>query len=100
MIVVRNVFQLKFGKTREAVALFKEGIALMRKPGAGQVPTRLLTDVAANFYTVVLENTFASLAEFENSGKELMSQDAWRAWYQKIQPLVDSGRREIFSVVE
>ncbi len=28
MIVIRNVFRLKFGKAREAVALFKEGIAI------------------------------------------------------------------------
>jgi hypothetical protein len=27
MIVVRNVFRLKFGKAKEAVALLKEGIA-------------------------------------------------------------------------
>jgi hypothetical protein len=26
MIVIRNVFRLKFGKAREAVALFKEGV--------------------------------------------------------------------------
>ena len=29
MIVIRNVFRLKFGKAREAVALFKEGIPLV-----------------------------------------------------------------------
>ena len=27
MVVIRNVFRLKFGKAKEAVALFKEGIA-------------------------------------------------------------------------
>ena len=31
MVVIRNVFQLKFGKAREAVALFKEGIAIQKK---------------------------------------------------------------------
>ena len=31
MIVVRNVFRLKFGKAKEAVALFKEGIALQKR---------------------------------------------------------------------
>jgi len=28
MVVIRNVFRLKFGKAREAVALFKESIAI------------------------------------------------------------------------
>jgi len=33
MIVVRNVFQLKFGKAREALALWKEGRALFQRLG-------------------------------------------------------------------
>jgi hypothetical protein len=46
MIVIRNVFRLKFGKAREAVALFKEGIAIQKRVGAGlDFSTRLLTDV-------------------------------------------------------
>ena len=56
MIVIRNVFRLKFGKAREAVALFKEGIAIQKRVGAGMdFSTRLLTDVTGPFYTVVLE---------------------------------------------
>ena len=35
MTVIRNVFRLKFGKAREAVALFKEGIAIQKRVGAG-----------------------------------------------------------------
>ena len=31
MVVIRNVFRLKFGKAREAVALFKEGIAIQNR---------------------------------------------------------------------
>ena len=31
MIVVRNVFQLKFGKAREAVAVMKEGVAIHKR---------------------------------------------------------------------
>jgi hypothetical protein len=30
---IRNVFRLKFGKAREAVALFKEGIAIQKRLG-------------------------------------------------------------------
>ena len=33
MIVVRNVFRLKFGKAKEAVALLKEGIAIQKRAG-------------------------------------------------------------------
>ena len=41
MIVIRNVFRLKFGKAREAVALFKEGVApstALRRDSNWQLP--------------------------------------------------------------
>jgi hypothetical protein len=31
MIVIRNVFHLKFGKAREAVAVMKEGVAIQKR---------------------------------------------------------------------
>ncbi len=99
MIVVRNVFQLKFGKAREAVAICKEGIALFQRLGFTK-ESRLLTDVSGNFYTLVLENSFDSLADFERGGKENMGKEEWRAWYARFSPLCEGGHREIFSVVE
>ena len=54
MIIVHNVFRLKFGKAREAVALMKEGIALQKSLGV-DVNQRLLTDVTGPFYTLILE---------------------------------------------
>jgi hypothetical protein len=45
MIVVRNVFQLKFGKAKEAVALLKEGLAIQTKALSGvEFSTRVLTE--------------------------------------------------------
>ena len=38
MIVIRNVFRLKFGKAREVVALLKEGIAIQQRAGANFSP--------------------------------------------------------------
>jgi hypothetical protein len=101
MVVIRNVFRLKFGKAREAVALFKEGIAIQRRVGAGSdVSTRLLNDVNGPFYTVVLEITVPNLAAFEGDAPRLMGDKDWQANYQKIAPLVESGYREIFTLVE
>jgi hypothetical protein len=54
MIVIRNVFQLKFGKAREAVALMKE-LAIQKRALAGTDFPRVLTDVTGPFYTLVLE---------------------------------------------
>ena len=103
MLIIRNVFRLKFGKAREAVALFKEGIAIQRRVGAGagiDFPTRLLTDVTGPFYTVVLELTVPNLAAFEGAAPQLLGDKDWQANYQKIGSLVESGSREIFTLVE
>jgi hypothetical protein len=101
MVVIRNVFHLKFGKAREAVALFKEGLAIQKRVGAGMnFSTRLLTDVTGPFYTVVLELTVPSLSAFETDAPRLMGDKEWQANYQKIGAFVESGYREIFTVVE
>jgi len=101
MIVIRNVFQLKFGKAREAVALFKEGVAIQKRVGARlEFSTRLLTDVTGPFYTLVLEITAPNMAAFEASAPQLMGDKDWQANYQKIAALVESGYREIFTLVE
>jgi hypothetical protein len=60
----------------------------------------LLTDVTGPFYTVVLEITAPNLAAFEGGAPRLMGDKDWQANYQKIGSLVDSGYREIFTLVE
>jgi hypothetical protein len=46
------------------------------------------------------EQTFTSLADFETSAQVVMSNPEWKAWYQKVLPFVESGYREIFTIVE
>ena len=101
MIVVRNVFQLKFGKAKEAVAVVKEGMAIQRRALAGvEFSTRVLTDVTGPFYTLVLELTVPNLGAFESFAPRLFGDKDWQANYQKLAPLVKSGYREVFTVVE
>ena len=101
MIVIRNVFQLKFGKAREAVALMKEGLAIQKRVMSGQeYSSRVLTDVTGPFYTLVLELTVPNLSTFESQGPRLFGDKEWQANYQKVAPLVESGHREVYSVVE
>ena len=99
MIIIRNVFRLKFGKAREAVALFKEADAIQKRVAGTDFPIRLMTDVTGPFYTVVLEVTAPSLTAFEAGAPQLMADKDWQANYQKIGALVESGYREVFSVV-
>ena len=98
MILVRNVFRLKFGKARDAREAMKTLIATNRRLGFAQ-EARLLTDVTGPFYTLVLEMTFPSMAELERA-QSAMSDAAWKDAYARFVPLVESGHREIFSIVE
>ena len=97
MIVVRNVFRLKFGKAKDAKALIQEGAALMKK--YENITPRLLTDVTGEFYTLVMEVEYENLASFEKMAKENMGTKEIVEWYQRFVPLVDSGSREIFTVI-
>jgi hypothetical protein len=99
MIVVRNVFHLKFGKAREAVAALKEGVAIQKRLGV-DVNQRLLTDLTGSFYTLVLELTLPNLAALESTLSKVMNDKDFHANYEKFVPLVESGHREIFNVVE
>lgn len=98
MILVRDVFQLKFGKAREAKALALEGAAIEKKFGYG--PSRFLTDLTGPYYTLVMESTYADLASFEKALKDVLGAKEFGEWYQKFVPLVESGRREIFTILE
>jgi hypothetical protein len=101
MIVVRNVFRVKFGQAREAIAAWKEGLAITERVGVNLGKSRLLTDLAGpDFYTLVLEDTFGSLAEFEQAAQRLMAAPEWRAWYPRVTALCEGGYREILNVVE
>jgi hypothetical protein len=99
MIVIRNVFRLKFGKAREGVALVKELVAIHKRGGAS-FSTRILTDLTGPFYTLVLELTLPNLSAFETEMPQRMGDKDFQATYQKLVPLVESGERQIFTVVE
>lgn len=98
MIVERNVFRLKFGAAREAVALWQEGLTTLRNAGA-TIDARLLTDLTGPYYTLVLELTHDSLTAMEAAARRETESPEWKAWYQRFVPLVESGYREIFTVV-
>lgn len=100
MVVVRDVFRLKFGRSKEAMALWKEAAASLRNSGYGAINVRLLTDlVGAPYYTVVLESTFNSVAEWETAHQAARDNAPWKALYAKIIPFTELGHREILSVV-
>jgi hypothetical protein len=100
MIVVRNVFKLKFGRAREAIDLWKQGIEIGGRAGMSKGSARVLTDLVGPFYTLVLETTHDSLGDYEKTAKGLMDNKEWKAWYAKVLEVTEGGYREVYSIVE
>ena len=96
MIIVRDIFQLQFGKARDVIELIKEGRELFK--AAGYPIDRVLTDITGEDYTLIMESRLENLSELETV---LGNPPAgWRDIYARIVPLVKSGRREILREVE
>jgi hypothetical protein len=98
VVIVRNVFTVKFGKARDAMEAYKEVVGIARQPTG--VPIRVLTDVTGQNYTIVSELAFENLAAFESTMPKISGDARWQAAYQKFTPNVDSGYREILRVVD
>jgi hypothetical protein len=95
MILVRDVFQAKYGKGGELVALFKEAREALGPMVAGH---RILTDASGPFFTVVTETEVESLAEWERNVAEMFARAEFGDWFARMVPLVESGRREFYSI--
>lgn len=98
MYIVREIFHLRFGKYKEAKALLDEGIQtgiFKMTPGS-----RVLTDFTGKGYRLVLEMPFPSLASFEQSLQQEMSETGWQEWYGKFKVLVLSSEREIMKLMK
>lgn len=98
MILVRDIFQVKFGRMKEAKDVWKEMLNLMT--AQGQSRPRLLTDLVGPYYTLVLESTYKDMADYEAFTRQGMAAPELGALYAKFVPLVDSGQREIFTILD
>lgn len=97
MIVIRDVFQIRPDKMKEAKALLPEIQALNKRLG---VPVgRAMTDVTGPYYTLVLEREFPSIAAWEKSLGKIFAYPEWQKTYGRFRPMIESGHREIFDVV-
>jgi hypothetical protein len=94
MIVVRDVFQAKYGKGGDLAALFKESQEKWRTKYA----TRILTDASGPFFTVVTETEFESLAEWEKEMSQTFTLPDFNDWFERMTSLVDSGSREFYNI--
>lgn len=96
MIVVRNVFQAKYGKGDELVQLIKESQTVW----PSEMNYRVMTDLSGNFFTVVTEAEYESFSDFEANRRKLFSDDRFAAWFERMVPLIESGSREFYNLVD
>lgn len=94
MVVVRDVFQARYGHEGQLVELFKEA----RQKWPQGYGTRILTDLSGPFFTVVVETEIESLAEWEKRRDSIFARPDFGQWFARMMPLVESGRREFYSL--
>src|SRR5438876_10671785 len=87
MIIVREVFQAKYGRGDEVVALFKE----LRERVMPDYSYRILTDASGQFFTVTTETEVESLAAWEKLISEAFSDPDFGEWFARMMPLVETG---------
>jgi len=95
MILVRFVFQTKWGKANEVVAAFKETQKIF---GEQFGRSRILTDLSGPLHTVVQEIEVESLAEWERRRAELFSQSEYQERQARAVELIESGRAEFYTI--
>ncbi len=98
MIIVRDVFRLKFGMAKETKTLMQESKKIMNEDRLKK--SRILFDLVGPSYTMVLESSYVNLSEFEKEMGNTFNKAEWQSWYQKFIPLIEKSYREIFTVME
>ena len=98
MNLVRDVMHCKPGHVRPMVAKFKQIGTLFDKLGF-KGTTRILTDVAGErYWTVVFEREVDDIGGFAKMMERAMSDPQFQNVMKDYHELVESGRREIYTV--
>jgi len=97
MYLIRDVFNTKPGKAKELVKKFKQAIPYMEKQG--MKGSKIMTDIASTYWTVIFESEAEDLSQF---GKEVRGGTAPDPEMAKIMEgymdLLIGGHREIYLI--
>ena len=96
MILVRNIFQCKYGKAGELARLMAEMRGQMEPAEGGGM--RVLTDLSGPFDTVVLETVIESIDAYNRQLQEQFADPAAGEVFAQMPALIESGRREYFTI--
>ncbi len=97
MFLVRDIMFCKPGKARPIVEKFKALSVLMAKEGFGTV--RVLTDVSSErYWMVVSEVEVPDLNQYADVSRQTMQKKEFQDVMKGYHDLVESGRREIYTI--
>lgn len=94
MMIVRDVFQCKYGHGDELLALFRE----MQTMGPMPAGSRVMTDASGPFFTIVTEMPVEDFAGWQRMQQEEMGNPDFADWFGRMMEVVESGRREFWNV--
>lgn len=98
MIEVREVFQIKFGKIDQAVALFARLPEVSGVEIGSALQYHVLTDISGPMYTLVTELMLPTLGEWETAREQQFGRPEFADWFKGFQALVVEGRQEYYTV--
>ena len=99
MIVVRSVFQAKFGQGGHLAAAAAEGMeALTRVFGKESPRWRILTDLSGPYDTVTMEAEVDSLKEWEETRARMFEMPEFADSMGAMYELVVTGRQEYLNI--
>jgi hypothetical protein len=100
MILVRTIFQAKWGKGGEFAAAMKESVQTIGGTlgPLGALKVRILTDLSGEFNVVVFESVHESLTAWEQFRARMFSTPEFQASSARSEGLVVSGRQEYWTI--
>jgi hypothetical protein len=97
MYLIREVFQVKPGKAKDLVKMFKLAAPHLQKT-QNISNMKVMTDVVSNYWTVVVETETPDIGAFFTNLRTATMSDEIKEIMKGYMDCVEGGRREIFMI--
>ena len=95
MILIRQVFQVKYGHMDEVLAALK---ALPQDSQMSGFGTRILTDISGPNFTLVIETKAESVDAYWTDLQASFQDPQMAAQMNGVLPYIESGHREFYTI--
>lgn len=96
-LVERMCFRVRYGQARDAIAIWKEALDLIK--GNQLIPyTRLLTDITGPSYQVIMEMYYRNMLDFGPKMGAWLSDQRLRDLHQRFVPLCEQSERTLYGL--